>query len=186
MEAQFNQIKQMHQKLIQSLQCEIWREIDDYDYYSVSNFGRIKNNKTRRILKQGKDAYGYYKVNLSKDGVIKRIFVHRLLANAFIFNPENKSCVDHIDNNRSNNKINNLRWATKRENNQNAQLSKCNTSGVKGVYFNKRAKKWQAQIMIDGILIYLGYFDSIEDAKQVRIKRVNEAFGVFTNLCEKA
>jgi hypothetical protein len=185
MEAQFNQLKQMHQKLIQSLQCEIWREIDDYDY-SASNFGRIKSIKTGRILKPRKDKDEYLRVNLYKDGIQKTLKVHRLVANAFIFNPENKSCVDHINNDITNNNIRNLRWATVKENGQNTQIAKNNTSGVKGVYFNKKLKKWQAQIMIDGINIYLGRFDNIEDAKQARIKRANKAFGVFVNDCEKA
>jgi hypothetical protein len=186
MEAQFNELKQMHQKLIQSLQCEIWRNIDGYDY-SVSNYGRIKNNKFGRILKPSKNKNGYLIVRLSKDGVSKTLKkVHRLVANAFIFNPENKKCVDHIDNNRSNNNINNLRWATNKENNQNKIMSKNNTSGIKGVSFNKKAKKWEAQITIDGIRIFLGYFDNIEDAKQARIKKANEVFGVFLNDCEKA
>jgi hypothetical protein len=184
MEAQFNQLKQLHQKLIQSLQCEIWREIDDFEY-SVSNFGRIKSIKTGRILKQNKNKNGYLTVALSKDGIIKTFRVHRLAATAFLLNPENKRCVDHIDNNPSNNNIKNLRWASNKENSQNSQKSKRNTSGIKGVYYEKKRNKWRARIMFDGINIHLGSFDSIEDAKQARIKRANEAFGVFTNLCEK-
>jgi hypothetical protein len=185
MEAQFNELQQLHQKLIQSLHyCEIWREIDDFEY-SVSNFGRIKNIKTRQILKPGKDKNGYLIVRLSKDKVKKTFAIHRLIAHAFIFNPKNKKCVDHIDNNRSNNNINNLRWASNKENSQNKIISKNNTSGIKGVTFDKKAKKWKAQIQIDGIQIYLGSFDSIDDAKQARIKRANEAFGIFLNKCEK-
>jgi hypothetical protein len=75
MEAQFNELQQLHQKLIQSLQCEIWRNIDGYDY-SVSNFGRIKSIKTGRILKQNKNKKGYLRVGLSKDGIKKTLKVH--------------------------------------------------------------------------------------------------------------
>ena len=60
-----------------------------------------------------------------------------------------------------------------------------NTSSVKGVIFDKHAKKYRAQITIDGIQIHLGLFANIEDAKQVRIKRANEAFGIFTHSSEK-
>ena len=60
-----------------------------------------------------------------------------------------------------------------------------NTSGVKGVAWSKNAKQWKAQIMIDGIYIYLGLFTNIEDAKRARMIRANQAFGVFTNACEK-
>ena len=60
-----------------------------------------------------------------------------------------------------------------------------NTSGVKGVAWSKNAKQWRAQITIDGIYIYLGSFTNLEDEKQARITRANEAFGVLANSCEK-
>ena len=81
--------------------------------------------------------------------------------------------------------MSNLRWATTAENGQNQKLSKRNTSGSKGVSLNKNTQKWQAYIQIDGIPIHLGYFDNLEDAKQARIIKANEAFGVFVNKCEK-
>lgn len=93
--------------------------------------------------------------------------------------------MDHIDNNRFNNNISNLRWATYQENNQNANISKANTSGIKGVSFNKNNNKWRASITIDGVKIHLGYFDKLEDAKKARIERANKAFGVYINSCEK-
>jgi len=63
-------------------------------------------------------------------------------------------------------------------------MRKDNTSNVKGVSYHKKHKKWQASITIDGIRIHLGYFSNIEDAKQARVDRANEAFGVYTNQCE--
>ncbi len=108
-----------------------------------------------------------------------------LVASAFIPNSENKKFVDHIDNCKTNNSIANLRWATSVQNNQNASMRKDNTSGIKGVSWNKNAKKWKATISIDGIRITLGYFTKLEDAKQARITKANQAFGVFTNACEK-
>ena len=111
--------------------------------------------------------------------------MHILVANAFIANPDGKACVDHIDNIKSNNNINNLRWATNSENQHNKSMSKNNTSGVKGVVWHKGKAKWQSQIMIDGMQIYLGLFTNIEDAKQARMIRANQAFGIYTNACEK-
>jgi hypothetical protein len=111
--------------------------------------------------------------------------VHVLVADAFLENHDGKSFVDHIDNDRSNNNISNLRWATSIENNRNAIVRKDNKSGVKGVHFDKHANKYKSQITIDGIKIHLGYFTKIEDAKQARISKANQAFGVFTNSCEK-
>ena len=79
----------------------------------------------------------------------------------------------------------NLRWTTHTENFQNRTIRKDNTSGVKGVIWNKVNKNWQSNITIDGIFINLGSFNNLEDAKQARITRANQAFGIYTNSCEK-
>ena len=81
--------------------------------------------------------------------------------------------------------LHNLRWATYTENSYNVSTRKDNTSGSKGIYFNNASQKWHAQIMIDGIKVHLGYFKNLEDAKQARMIKANQAFGVFTNACEK-
>ena len=143
------------------LNVEVFRSVDGYDNYAVSSFGRVKNTKTGKVLKAGL-SHGYLKCNLCEDGLAKKsYYVHRLVANAFINNPNDKLCVDHKDNNKTNNNISNLRFATAKENNQNSKLSIKNTSGCKGIYFNKRIKKWHARIMIDGIQIHLGYYDNL-------------------------
>jgi len=95
---------------------EEWRVIDDRDKYSVSNLGRVKNNETGRILKQTIKG-GYCFVGLSQPVYGKTKPVHRLVASAFIDNPENKEHVNHIDKNRSNNNVSNLEWTTPLENN---------------------------------------------------------------------
>jgi hypothetical protein len=103
--------------------------------------------------------------------------VHRLVIEAFPLNPQNKSQVDHIDNNRSNNHITNIRWATGKENNQNKSLSSKNTSGVKGVYWNKNTNKWKAQIEINGKRINLGSFMNKDDAINIRVQRAKAELG---------
>jgi hypothetical protein len=163
---------------------ERWRVIDDYDNYSVSSFGRVRNDTTKRI-KNCRLRNTYYAVTLCKNGKMKTMNVHRLVAHAFIDNPNNKKCVDHINNDRLNNNIINLRYASYKENSQNKSISKCNTSSVKGVAWYKQTNKWKAYIKIDGININLGYFHNIEDAKQARIDRANQAFGIYINACEK-
>ena len=146
----------------------------------------MKNVKTGRVLKARNDKYGYLRLNLYDENAIMKTYkVHRLVANAFINNPNDKECVDHKNNDKKNNHISNLRFATYSENQQNSKLSSRNTSNVKGISFNKRAKKWHAQIMIDGIKIHIGLFANLEDAKIARINRANQAFGVYTNACEK-
>ncbi|MED3974580.1 NUMOD4 motif-containing HNH endonuclease [Priestia megaterium] len=121
---------------------EIWKPIGGYEeYYEVSNFGRVRSKDRRvsngpgsyikkaRILKRSKTTTGYWKVELSKDGTKKSLKVHRLVAAAFIDNPNNKPFVNHIDGNPLNNHISNLEWCTQAENMQHAYqtgLIKCN------------------------------------------------------------
>lgn len=90
--------------------------------YSVSSSGKIKNNKTNRELKQ-QNQNGYLHCTISVDGMPKRCRVHRLVALAFIPNPENRPFVNHIDGNRTNNCIDNLEWVTAKENAEHAVKS---------------------------------------------------------------
>jgi len=100
---------------------EHFRKIKNYENYSVSNYGRIRNDKTGRILKPGDSSTGgYLYVNLYKNGIVKYQKVHRLVALAFIPNPENKRTVNHIDGNKTNNHTENLEWNTHAENNKHA------------------------------------------------------------------
>ena len=178
-------IVRIHENNLIKLNVEVFRSIDGYENYAVSSFGRVKNVKTGKILKGSVNSRGYCLVGIYEDGVMKTFTVHRLVACAFIKNPNDKECVDHKNNDKTNNHINNLRFATANENQHNRKLSSNNTSNVKGVRFNKKAKKWHARIRIDGILIHIGYFTNLDDAKSARINRANEAFGEYTNACEK-
>ena len=101
---------------------EIWKDIKDYEgIYQVSNLGRVK---TDRILKVGKNKGGYLGVSLSKNSVISPQRVHRLVAEAFILNPENKPQVNHIDEDKTNNKVSNLEWMTAKENSNHGTRNK--------------------------------------------------------------
>jgi hypothetical protein len=95
---------------------EVWKNISGWENYSISNLGKVKNNKTGRLLRQSIRG-GYSFVGLSKESKGKTKAVHRLVALAFIDNPENKQQVNHIDKNRSNNNVSNLEWTTALENN---------------------------------------------------------------------
>jgi hypothetical protein len=98
---------------------EIWKDVCNYEGdYQVSSFGRVKSlwfNK-ETILKPHRNIHGYLYINLRKDNKTKFRRVHRLVAEAFLPNPENKTDVDHIDRVRDNNTLDNLRWATRSEN----------------------------------------------------------------------
>lgn len=108
---------------------EVWKEVKDYDgRYVVSNLGRVKSVKRfvkghnsyrpvrDRILKTRFSKGGYERVKLTKNCKGKEFYVHRLVATAFIPNPENKPQVNHIDSNRKNNIVENLEWMTAKEN----------------------------------------------------------------------
>lgn len=96
---------------------EIWKDIDGYDgYYQVSNMGNVRNAVKSKILKQQKSRNGYLTVSLTKNNKLTTYRVHRLVASAFIPNPDNKPSVNHIDCDPLNNKAENLEWCTAQEN----------------------------------------------------------------------
>jgi hypothetical protein len=160
---------------------EIYKVIKGYENYSVSNYGNVRNNKSGKILKASFDKYGYKKIDLNR----KSVTVHRLVSQAFIPNPNNKKCVDHIDNDRANNNVNNLRWVTNQENNYNRSVTNNNMSGHKGIRWYKTRNKWRAEIMHNYKQYHLGYFDKLEDAVKARQEKANELFGEYTHHSER-
>lgn len=96
---------------------EIWKDIKGYEgLYKVSNLGRVKNIKFNRFIKPFSAGIGYLQVDLSRGNNRRKVLVHRLVAEAFIPNPENKLEVNHIDEDKTNNKVDNLEWCTRTEN----------------------------------------------------------------------
>lgn len=101
---------------------EIWKDIEGYEgLYQVSNLGRVKslgNNKNRKekIIKQIKKKDGYLYLKCSKNGESKTFSVHRLVAQAFIPNPNNLPEIDHINTVPTDNRIENLRWCSRKGN----------------------------------------------------------------------
>ena len=109
--------------------------------------------------------------------------MHKLVAQEFIDNPDNTVEVDHIDNNRHNNCINNLRWATRCENQENKRKQQKPCSSIfKGVYYHKQHQKWRAQIQGNTGQKHIGYFDSERDAALAYNSRALLLFGEFANL----
>lgn len=101
---------------------EIWKDVPGYEgLYQVSNLGRVKRlplgkqwpyRRTHNNIRKQHIKNGYYQVNLSKENEVKWICVHRLVALAFIPNPNNLPCINHRDENKLNNNIENLEWCT--------------------------------------------------------------------------
>ena len=154
----------------------IWKKIDGFENYSICRSGIVRNDKTGKIKKLAVNSKGYNRVILSKDGKTKRFFLHRLLAIAFIPNPQNKPCVDHINGNRQNNALENLRWCTRSENNRNA---KNHGQYKKGVSFNKSSQKFVAKIGINGKTRHLGLFESEDEAHARYCVEAMRIFGEF-------
>ena len=96
---------------------EIWKPVKNYvGLYMVSNLGRVMNCRTGRILKEQLHERGYLRVTLSKNGKQKMFKVHRLVMIAFVGYVEGKDQVNHIDGDKSNNRLDNLEWCTQSDN----------------------------------------------------------------------
>ena len=120
-------------------------EIVGFPNYLIYEDGRVYNQKYNRFLKQCVNSHGYFHVNLRRDGKTKLCRIHRLIAQHYISNPENKPCIDHIDRNKLNNNISNLRWVTHKENMNNCSIGKNNKSGHINISYDKLTNLWRFQ-----------------------------------------
>lgn len=95
---------------------EVWKDVVGYEgLYQVSNLGRVKSLKSNQLLKPKIAKDGYVQIVLYNNNR-KTLYIHRLVASAFLDNPKDKAEVNHIDNNPSNNRLDNLEWVTHKEN----------------------------------------------------------------------
>ena len=144
---------------------ETWKVINDFPNYEISNFGNIRN-KTK-LLKIVPNKQGYNIVVLC-NGIRKTINVHRLVAAAFVPNPENKPCVDHIDGDRANDHADNLRWVTYLENNNNPitkkRLSENNAKNMQGKEGVLHPNSKPVRMMKNGVCLKI--YQSIHLAKK--------------------
>ena len=163
------------------LEKEIWVDVKEYEgLYQVSNLGRIKSlyrvvvrkgrNYTisEKILKSTLGEF-YSVVGLYKNGKLKTFRIHKLVAIHFLENPENKATVNHINGIKTDNRVCNLEYSTHRENTNHYFKSNDNDKQC-GVFFDKKAKKWRAQITFNKQQIHLGTFSDKKDAHKARVK----------------
>lgn len=148
---------------------EIWKSINGYKgFYEVSNYGRVrsldrivyfKNNKGSRlykgkILKQ-KYHNGYAMVNLNKNKKLEVKYVHRLVAEHFLPNPNNLPCVNHIDGVKCNNYIKNLEWCTYSRNNLHALSNNLRKNNIEGLLLNNKKNSIKIACYKDNTLIHI-------------------------------
>ena len=145
-----------------------WKWIDNYEnIYKIYINGDVESFvfKKTKILKSRLINKGYLQIGLKPKGEKRKFFlIHRLIAIAFIPNPDNKPNIDHINGDRTNNSIGNLRWVNKSENMLNV---KNYGKYKKGVYYNKHNKIFVAKIHINKKQIHLGYFKTEDEAHEV-------------------
>ena len=160
---------------------EIWKPIKDYEkLYEISNYGNVKsilfrNNiiqkEQNKILKQNTNDFGYLVVQLRKDGKKKSYYVHRLVAEAFIENPNNFTEINHKDFDKTNNKAENLEWCSRKYNvNYSIKFmrkpkTKCKQTNTGEKYIRQRYGKYQ--LYIRNLTIFQS-FENLQDAVQMR------------------
>jgi len=156
-------------ELTQDLLHELFEYRDGVLYWKVAKAKRIKAGDAAGCL----NATGYLCTRINE----KKYRNHRIIfLMHYGYLPQ---FLDHIDGNRLNNRIENLRPATLGENSRNARIGKRNTSGFKGVSWSTSAKKWQAQLMINRKAKYLGVFKTVEEAAEAVKKAREELHGEF-------
>lgn len=169
---------------------EIWKDIKGYEgLYQVSNFGRIKGMekickscygstsiKKERILKNRiNNKNGYYRVTLYKEDGKKDFYVHRLVAETFIPNIDNKPAINHKDGDKGNNNVDNLEWVTYKENTNHAWKTKLivMTEKHKNTNIENGMKLAKKVIQYDRQMRKLAEYNSLSEAG--RINQIKES-----------
>jgi hypothetical protein len=140
---------------------EIWKTIEEFPDYQVSNLGRVKGGRWGNIFKGVYDKDNYKRISIyDVNKKQKTKAIHRLVATTFISNPLNKPCVDHINRIKDDNRIDNLRWVTHKENEDNKKRGKV---GEKYIYLV--GKKFRVNLLsrpiFDTLVEAITYRDSI-------------------------
>ena len=168
---------------------EEYRSITDSPNYEVSNFGNVRNKKTKFVLKPRIEKaphcdYVRYNVHIADvDGKQRNQKIHRLVAEAFIPKVEGKDIIDHIDGNTENNNVSNLRWATYSENSLNSKTRIDNVSGERNIFYSVQKQKWTYSHTKDKKTISCGFYDTKEEA--IKAKETGDYNLMKTNTGEK-
>lgn len=134
------------------MENEIWKDIKNYEgHYQISSIGRVRNIISGKLKTLFKHICGYEKVTLYNNGKGKKYYIHRLVAEAFIPNPDNLPFVNHKDENKTNNCIDNLEWCT---NEYNLNYGTRNNRISKKQINDANKSKVVLQYTLDGMLLY--------------------------------
>lgn len=142
---------------------EVWREICGFEHYQVSTLGNIRRND--KNLKPGLDLYGYRQVNLYKNRIRYTRKVYRLVMETFSPNVDNKPQIDHINRNRTDDRLENLRWVTASENCRNKEGF---VEDMIGIRWYPKNSTYMVRIVVNGKEHYVGCRKTLEEAKILR------------------
>jgi len=140
---------------------EHWCPIENYPHYYISTYGRVFSDKYKKIMSFNTST-PYLQIGLHKNGIRKFYKISRLVALHFLKKTGDE--VDHIDRNKLNNHVDNLRWVSKSENVRNRSKQKNCSSKYIGVWWDKNRNKWVTLCMFNKKRKQLGRFDNEEDA----------------------
>ena len=163
--------------------------IDEIREYAISHLDFSQSDGQIRWLKRpprSKVVIGSIAGSIDKDGY-RRICLkgRQYVASRISWLVNNgkfpKNQIDHINNDVSDNRVENLRDATSKQNSYNRRKPLSNTSGYKGVTFHKRDKRWQACVEVDGKTNFLGYFSSAESAHKSYCSAIDKLHGPYAN-----
>jgi len=164
--------------ILHGMHAELVRELLHYDPASgVFVWRRGTGKAAKGAIAGSPDSDGYIAIGI--DG--KRYKAHRL-AWLYMVGEWPVGGLDHVDCDKTNNRFANLRQATCSQNRWNSQLKRVNTSGYKGVHFNKNAQRWRSIIKARGVSKFLGYFDTAESAYAAYCAAAKEMHGDFARL----
>ena len=144
--------------------------IQDFPNYMIDTNGIVMNTATNKVLKGYIHKYkhtNYRRFTLTKDKKKHNVKLHRLLAIAFIPNPNNLPNVDHKDGNGLNNHLDNLRWCSYGQNLQNTEVHKNNKLGIKNICYHPKDNRYQFQKNYNKIT-YQKYFKTLDEAIQCK------------------
>jgi len=142
--------------------------------YKIDKKGNVFSVKRNIYMKTLPDKYGYFRIGLRKNGKFKLYGIHRLVGITFIPNPNNLPMIDHIDQNKQNNSLDNLRWINSSGNMRN-RTTKNKLRGVR----KTPSGKYRAEIKINNKKIHLGTFKTDKEAYECYMNKYNECLKIF-------